>query len=72
MCCLNFYKNSILAFIFTLKKTIKNILPQLKDSVNAIYKRSAIYKISVKIVLVYILVKRVDALIFVCQNTNVI
>ena len=27
-------------------KTIRNILPQLKDSMDAIYKRGAIYKIS--------------------------
>ena len=55
-------------------KTIGNILPKMKDSVDDIQYISVVQfiKFRVKIVLVYMLVKRADALILAYRNINVI
>ena len=52
-------------------RTIENILPKLKDLVEAIYKRGAIYKIPCKDCSV-VLVKRAGALTLACLSINVI
>ena len=55
-------------------KTIGNILPKIKDSVDGIYSISVVQfiKFIAKIVRVCILVKRADALTLACLNINVI
>ena len=55
-------------------KIIGNILPKIKNSVDDIYKRGAIYKISCKDCsnVLYMLVKRADVLILAYRNINVI
>ena len=55
-------------------KIIGNILPKIKDSVDDIYKRGAIYKIPCKDCsnVLYMLVKRADVLILAYRNINVI
>ena len=53
-------------------KTIENILPKIKDSVNDILSVVQFIKFRVKIVRMYMLVKRADALILAYRNINVI
>ena len=52
-------------------KTIRNILPQLKDSVDTIYKRGAIYKISCKDCS-GIYIGEMGRCLLACLNINVI